>query len=129
MDAETVLLLGNLRTRWFRYGQGVIVMWPEWSAWMWWGVGYRMSAATGSADDLRHRRSIINWLFSNNASHDRPNPQKDSVGKGREGTFALLTIIAVLIFVFVWVAFLYEEPVWTHPTMPEAEQKKAIAVM
>ncbi|MDE0489221.1 MAG: hypothetical protein OXI07_08530 [Gammaproteobacteria bacterium] len=22
----------------FLYGQGVIVMWPEWSAWTWWGL-------------------------------------------------------------------------------------------
>ena len=26
----------------FGYGQGVIVMWPEWSAWTWWGLATAM---------------------------------------------------------------------------------------
>ena len=99
----------------FLVGQGVLVMWPEWSAWAWWGLALAMLPLYAVPTIYGRRHKIYMALSLKNVK---------IAPEGIQSFFWLLAVLGFFAFIF-----LYESPeyIWTHPTLSESEQKKAEA--
>ena len=49
------------------FGQGAVVMWPEWSAWTWWGIGIGLTPFLAVPTIWDRRHSLATWI----ATHTR----------------------------------------------------------
>jgi len=109
----------------FGFGQGAIVMWPEWSAWTWWGLATAtLVIGLPLPTILDNRQRIFAWMFA-----DRPSPKSSltrsvetSNNDGAAGGIVLILILSAVVGGYVWGVFSRDPIVWTHPAMPQQEQ-------
>ena len=106
----------------FFLGRGTEVMWPEWSAWTWWGL----AAATPTIG------FGVPALYRHYWGTDRPNwPLVWAYVRVFAPTvLGLMVAFSIVGYLGYYVIFVYEpppEPAWVHPDLPEQEQRTAIA--
>ena len=99
----------------FGYGQGVVVMWPEWSAWTWWGLATAMLPLLAIPTIWDQRHALIA------ASPKLLLP-----------FVSALTLVALVVGAgaggyFLAVSLSGPATVWGHPILSSAEQERVKA--
>lgn len=97
----------------FLIGQGVIVMWPEWSPWTWWGLALASLPLYAVPTVYDYRIKILAALKSN-------------IWVPYLKEISLIVVACIAAVGLIWKIVTAEPPPpWTHPTLSESEQQKA----